>query len=684
MLKTIERLTLIAGLFTVGSLFLCGFAGIIGYFNGYLSVLLIIASICFFALIAYSLSVRFLVFYQHPVTSNRSNSVKTAILAIFFTSSLLVAHTYFLYAHVSPGENILGNRDEGMYLAAASHLNRKGSFSMDTSWVEQSPAESKRFFTKDIFPSLKTSSADRKTYSGIQAGFYLIDEKGGSQFIQFPVGYPALLATCLSIGDYTLVQHSNVILCMLCGLLLASISLNYLSKTGTLAVWLLFLFCPLTIWSANHLYAEPALLLMWLIALWTLFTSNKYPYLKAMLASMALGAGFLIKIDALPLIAVPFIYALLPADANNLRFRIAFPALSLVAYALASVVHLHYSKPYFEFTLAGLFNIYLPIIAGIGALLYSIMLLPKVQKQIFEQLQPHERLLRYGFSMTLSLLLLYFYFVRPETTEPHLIFSNATGDKMESLREQTFLRMGWYFTQAGMALACAGLITAFLKRIPNPLLAFVGVGTLFLVYYGYDIHCTPYQPRVMRRFFPYLVPLLCFCVPLLIHQFPQKLLPKTGKPILTCLVAGILLFHFQQISQRLVVRENYRGLYNHLLAVSEEIPINTLVLVNGKGPAFRYAAALRYIFDLDCILVYPDYRDQDYHDTMAKLITRADCVAVLSTTPNDRLSLRAEVESTRKLSETLSTTYSGMQTAYPENDVKEHKITLYLTQLAVP
>ena len=189
MVGSIERLTLIAGILTVGSLFLCGFAGAIGYFNGYLSGLFIIVSICFFALIAYTLSVRALVFYKH-LASNRSNSVKTGTLAIFSISSLLIAHTYFLYNNVSPSQNLLGNHDQGMYLAAAPHLKTTNSHAMATNWISESPVEFKRFLTKEISPSLKTESPGDITNTGTQAGFYLMDDAGSSQYIQFPPGYP--------------------------------------------------------------------------------------------------------------------------------------------------------------------------------------------------------------------------------------------------------------------------------------------------------------------------------------------------------------------------------------------------------------------------------------------------------------------------------------------------------------
>ncbi len=686
MVGNIERLTLIAGILTVGSLFLCGFAGAIGYFNRYLSGLFIIVSICFFALIAYSLSVRALVFYKH-LASNRSNSVKTVTFAIFSISSLLIAHTYFLYNNVSPSENLLGNHDQGMYLAAASHLKTEGTHSMKTDWIGQSAAEHKRFLTKAISPSLKTESPSEKTNTGTQAGFYLMDDVGSSQYIQFPPGYPTLLAIFWSLGGYDLVVYSNVILCLLCGLMLAAVCRNFIGVSGALATWLLFLFCPLTLWSANHLYAEPALLLLWLIALWALGFSKEHPALSATLASLSIGAAFLVKIDALPLFILPLVYATFIRNDNGLRFRATFLILSIATGLFATGFYLHYSKPYFEFTLSGLFSGRLFLVIALTTLtIATISSVSRIRARVYEWIKANSQLLRYSLAVLIGLILAYFYFVRSNVAEPHMVFSDESGKDIESLREQTFYRLGWYLTPPGLALASAGLTAALIKRINPVQLAFTGIATLFLVYYSYDIHCTPYQPYAMRRLFPFIVPALCFGIPFLIQHIPIKRYSAITKISLTLLITATLLFQFQHISRKLILWESYKGLYEYLSTVSQELPENERILINGKGKACIYAASLRYIFGQDCILVYPDYRDRAYHEMIRQFTENGqDCIYVLGTSPNDRMSIRAKILSSRKLSDTLQTTYAGTTTTdYPDDDTEPFKVSLYLTELKIP
>ena len=680
-----NRLTLIVGIFAIGSYFLCALSGTIGWFSIYLSTILAISAVCFFALVLYSLIAKFLLQPKKQAYRTGHSFLKKKSLAAFSVVVLITVHAFILTKNVSPSENLLGNHDQGMYLAAAAHLCSQGSHSMKTPWISQSPAEFRRFFTKEIHPSLKTDLPRDKTHLGTQAGFYLTDDIGSSQYIQFTPGYPTVLAAFWSIGGYSLAAYSNVLICLLCGLMLATVCCNYMGGFGSLSTWLLFLFCPLTIWSANHLYAEPTLLLLWLIALWALEFSEEHPLLSGILASLSIGAAFLVKIDALPLFMLPLVYAFYKS--RCFRFRAVFLILSFVAYSLTTSIYLYYSKPYFDFTLSGLLSgrLFLVSICTLAAIVASLTF-RKLRLRAFEIVRANSRLICYGLAAVIGLTLLYFYFVRPQIVEPHRVFADKSGTEIESLREQTFYRLGWYFTPFGLALASAGLATAFIKGTRPTQLAFTGMALLFLLYYSYDIHCTPYQPYAMRRLFSFVVPALCFGIPFLIGSIPNKLCSPKISGLIILLVTALLLPQFQQITQKLIIRENYKGLYNYLSTVSQKLPENEHILVNGKGQAYLYAAALRYIFERECILVYPDYRTRDYYAMIDDLMADKDrSLYVLSTFPNDRINLRAEILSTQKLSDTLHTTYSGTETTnYPDDDTEPFKVSLYLTKLKLP
>lgn len=679
----LKRLTLITGIFTVGSLLLSCLSGTIGWFGTYWAVACAIAAGCFFLLIAYSTGLSLL----HSRKDQDASYSKYRPSAIFAVVALIAAHLFTLSYNSSPSENLLGNHDQGMYLAAASHLKMEGSHAMLTDWIRQSPVEYKRFLTKEISPSLKTESPSEKTNTGTQAGFYLMDDVGSSQYIQFPPGYPTLLAIFWSLGEYGLVVHSNGILCLVCGLMLVAVCRNFIGRTGALATWLLFLFCPLTLWSANHLYAEPALLLLWLIALWALSCSKEHRVLSAILASLSIGVAFLVKIDALPLFILPLAYAAFVCNDNSLRFRASFLILSIVASLLATGFYLHYSKPYFDFTLSGVFSGRLFLVIAFTALIVATASsIPKIRARVYGWIKANSQLLRYSLAVLTGLILIDFYCVLSHVAEPHRVFSDESGKGIESLREQTFYRLGWYLTPPGLALASAGLIAALIKRIHPVRLAFTGIATLFLLYYSYDIHCTPYQPYAMRRLFPFVVPALCFGIPFLIQSLPVKLCSPKMRGLIILLITAILVPQFQQINQKLIIREDYKGLYQHLSTVSQELPEDERILINGKGKAYIYAASLRYIFERECILVYPDYRDRKYHELMDYLTDNGNQpIYMLSTFPNDRMNLQAKVLSTQKLADTLHTTYSGTGTTdYPDDDIKPFKLSLYLTKLEIP
>ena len=703
MSHTLRCSTLIAGVCTTGSLLACCLSGMVGWFSVCSAAAFAIAVCSFFVLILYSTGLSLLSSNENRNVPDSKNRLSTKVPFVLAIAVLVAAHIYILSKNVSPSENLLGNHDQGMYLAAASHLETSGGHAMATDWISESPAEFKRFLTKEISPSLKTESPGDVTNTGTQAGFYLMDESGSSQYIQFPPGYTTMLAIFWSLGGYPAVLYSNVIMCLLCGLMLAAVCRNFIGRSGALATWLLFLFCPLTIWSANHLYAEPTLLLLWLIVLWSLGFSEEFPRLSAVLASLSIGAAFLVKIDALPLLILPLAYAFIGKD-RCLRFRVTFLVLSVFTYILAAGFYLHYSKPYFEFTLSGLFSgrlflgaicallLSMPFFVGFAVTYRKFKSVGSQDKsagatpKLLARIKANAQRLCYGLAISIGLILIYFYFVRPHVPEPHRVFADETGTDIESLREQTFYRLGWYFTPFGLALASTGLIATFIKRIHPAQLAFTGVALLFLLYYSYDIHCTPYQPYAMRRLFPFAVPALCFGIPFLIQTMTAKLRSPKTAGLFILLLTAILLPQLQQITQKLIIRENYKGLYQYLSTVSQKLPENERILINGKGQAYLYAAALRYIFERDCILVYPDYRARDYHTMADDLMANNDrSLYVLSAFPNDRINLRAEILSTQKLSDTLHTTYSGTETTgYPDNDVKPFELSLYLTEIKIP
>lgn len=680
--QPIQRSTLIAGIFALSSFLLCCLSGAIGWFNAYFGLTVAITAGCFFLLVACSTGLSFLRNCGGQDTSNDKNRLVTIICIVCSILVLVIAHVFIITRNVSPSENLLGNHDQGMYLAAASHLKTEGSHSMATDWISQSSASYKRFLTKEISPSLKTGSPVSITNTGTQAGFYLINDNGSSQYIQFPPGYPTLLAIFWNLGNYDLVARSNVIICLLSGLMLAAVCRNFIGRSGALSTWLLFLFCPLTIWSANHLYAEPTLLLLWLTALWALGFSKEYPLLSALMAALSIGIAFAVKIDALPLFVLPFVYAAFINKDNSLRFRAVFLILSIATYALSTVFYIYYSRPYLEFTLSGLLSGRLFVVT-VCTLLLVAMIFSIITIRFGERtrVKTNPQLLRYGLAVLIGIILVYFYFVRPQIAEPHRLVYNEFDKAIESLREQTFYRLGWYFTPLGLALASTGLTLSFIKRIHTTQMAFTGMAALFLIYYSYDIHCMPYQPYAMRRFFPFVVPALCFSIPFLIQNIPAKKYSSVTKIGLITIITTVLLGQFQQINRKLILRDDYRGLYQYLSSVSRKLPEERLILINGKGKARIYVAPLRYIFGQECILFYPDYRAREFHEMIRHFAKdNKGSVYMLATSLNNSTRLRVQVIATQ----TLQTMYSGIETNYPEKDIKHANLSLYLVEVKIP
>jgi hypothetical protein len=125
-----NRLTLLTGIFALGSYFLCVLSGIAGWFRVYFAYTTLVIALCFFAWVACSSVAQFLLQHNSQGRLTRISSRKTKLLTIFPVLTLILAHIFILKYNVSPSENLLGNHDQGMYVAAASNLKTSGSHAM--------------------------------------------------------------------------------------------------------------------------------------------------------------------------------------------------------------------------------------------------------------------------------------------------------------------------------------------------------------------------------------------------------------------------------------------------------------------------------------------------------------------------------------------------------------------------
>ena len=103
----------------------------------------------------------------------------------------------------------------------------------------------------------------------------------------------------------------------------------------------------------------------------------------------------------------------------------------------------------------------------------------------------------------------YAYFVRPKVgVEYDRFFFWPAGAFIRSYREDTFVRLGWYWQPWGLAWATAGVAAlAFqLRAAWQKTFWLLGAGALCVL--CYDLRNNPVQPYAMRRLVPAASPLL--------------------------------------------------------------------------------------------------------------------------------------------------------------------------------
>ena len=276
------------------SLFLC--TNLLVYLGWFGSPIAYSTTFFLFLLLAASWSCLFLHIYKAIKLSRR-----------FFSYALLSTATAALsvFAYVkwclNPSENILAAFDSGMYFATAAHISNEGSHIMQANWPSQAPESLKEWWLGQNPAEAQRRDGYPPEYWNFIVGYFFLDqsERSGAIAIPFPNGHPALLASALTVGGPYLAFHLNTIIHLTASTLFGLLAIQYLKKAHAALAALLMLFFPLSVWSANHLYAEPLLILAWLSSILAWSYRDKMPGIAGILTGAGPGLGLLIKIDAL-------------------------------------------------------------------------------------------------------------------------------------------------------------------------------------------------------------------------------------------------------------------------------------------------------------------------------------------------------------------------------------------------
>lgn len=548
----------------------------------------------------------------------------------------------FLWCFPPPTERLLGGNDQGIYAAAAINLAQTGEYEMRAPllrvapkglrpWIlRDSPAEAQenrltperfwQYHTGLLLQEQKFSAADAQ-------GVAAIDDRLSPQF---PLGYPVWLAAFHQAGGWPLMQRLNLFCIGASALLLGLVMQRWLGPIAGLCAFLLTLLCPLHVWISRSLFAEPVVQMLFLLGIFAWSRRDGNAVRCGLLAGLALSS--LCKIDALPLAALGLCGVLVTWRENRF-FTLAYLGGAAIGGGISMYALTSFGTGNLRGTASALVNSYGWALAGVALLgligAWGVMR------------HGHRRWLVITCSLILLALASYASFIWPTTAHPSHYFYWPVQAEIRSYREETFLRLGWYFHPLGLLAMVMGICVLLLrsKEVWQRVFCLVGVATLIGL--CFDIRNNPLQPYCMRRFIALSTPLIVAAIialPSILGSRWQLL-----QPTATVLLTLGMIAAFAPIHQKINSASEYAGTRAQLETVAELIPKDAIVLTRKGGPLERFATPLQFIFGREALAVAPMRHSRFYeaslNDAVAKWKRTGQRVYILSERPGDNLDL---------------------------------------------
>ena len=594
--------------------------------------------------------------------------------------------------HFKPSQNITATVDSGMYFATAHTISSHGSYKMQVEWPSETPESLKNWWLGQ-----NNSEAQRRIHPGpkywnFMVGYFFLDQdkRSGSVANPFPQGYPTLLASALKVGGPPLAFGLNTIIHLVSSALLGLLAVQFTQRKEAGIVAFLMLFFPLSVWSANHLYAEGLLVFAWLSSVLAWSYRKKIPTVSGLLLGVSLGLSLLIKIDAL-LGMLSFTLILLDYRKHRKFVLIALTSFLLCA-GWSMIGNTAFAVNYIKDTLYALWetapSTRYPQTAIIGLLLIFIFVWIAVRQRFAHSRwipnlsdRPPARFLRQLLPWLLITVFVYLYFIRPDPMHPDTFLFPGTGKEIRSYREETFFRLSWFFSPALLWLSLAGISFMVWRINTSWQIAFYICGLLSLLFFAYDIRCDPYQPYCMRRFATYTNPFLLIGIASgLIALFELKKLKAISSLLVPLFILSAVIF-FVKGAQIQKVSE-MEGLFDEISALAKELPDDGIILIPKRSRLSHFSAPLRFIFEKEIFNVRTQKRSNDYVETMQSYLSQSKRpIYLLTTSPVDFLGFPAN-DSILLDDGCFQIRYRPKNYDSPHSEEKEIEVRYYLFQIS--
>lgn len=537
--------------------------------------------------------------------------------ALWERSLLVVWLIAAVWLFFRPHEYLYGGTDAGVYVSLGAEIGTHGSFRIVDEVLATLPPELQAAVTR---PLPNTTGAS----SYLLPGFYVADATTGRLTPQFYPLHPVLQAAVFSaVGGAPGVRAELLLvgLWMLMGTLAVYLTAREIGGpiVGALALVGLSL-TGLQIWFGRYPTSEGLTQYLLWTGLWgaARWLGGREPSsLWAFVAGCALGASFLVRIDALVMLPVISLFLVWRWTGGWRRTDLWF-AVPLVALVVHSLLHGYFlSTPYFYDTVG--YGILLlqrawPLlflsVAVAGVVLWRLTRHPG-------RLRAPEELRRPLLATVIALLLLYAlygWFLRPGTAANLVRPDVFSGGEIPVTNHENWVRLGWYLSPLGIWLGVLGGLM-LVWRVERRTVLLVTLGWLFTALYLWNISANPHHVYVMRRYVPVVVPFFILSGAWLIGRWLQSRegwqvslgrwrieAPYSIGGLLMAALAIVWLAGLGWSARGLVSQVDNRGLIEQVDDLAGRLPSNAVILFNDQstiGQGDIWGTPLKFIYGRD-------------------------------------------------------------------------------------
>jgi len=512
-----------------------------------------------------------------------------------------------------PAEYVATYRDPGEYVNIAVKLSDSPSLRIrDPQFQNFNSKEKQALFLREPL--------EQAPFPEVLPGFYLADPQKGELLPQFFHLYPLWLAVFFKLWRFEGVFLFNVLLGSFSVMLVVGLT-EQLSSSRLVggAAGLLLVSNAGQVWMSRSPFSEmlAQMLLLGGLTLLALATRAEHKRLMA-LAGCLLGLSLFVRIDSVLVLAGLGVLLFCPVPHRRWLF------LPLIGFTAWSVLHVWlFSFPYYFHAFRTVQNAspsraVTALFAG-GFIFFAFVAYRSRRsasagtvagKSVENRLQAASRWFPAVAMVLLGLIILYGVFVRPhlESARQAVPMPIPHVGTVPLYNEINWLRLSWYLTPIGLALAGLGALLVIPRLVAggSPLLwPFTAVFGLFASFYLYKSQAFPDNYWVIRRYIEIVIPgcliLACFSLRWLSQRFLRPLPSRSG------LVLSVLIYltlwggEIRSFSGLLKERELSGTLRQLEVLAGLNRNADVLLLEQGAFQEF-FSAPLKFIFQKT---VYP-------------------------------------------------------------------------------